>query len=126
MRNFNFKFYFTTISNLSNYLDKLENNSNIIISSSKWIGNLQPDVIEEEDDKYGLDFLEEYNSNHKTVGEKGTAFTSDGEMVYSPVSKHSFKKRVSIKQVSRRQSFTSQNSIKKRRFTIAEEKSDDS
>ena len=89
------------------------------------IERIPSEVIEEEEEKYGLDFLEEYRSNNKT-GEKGTNFTSDGEMVYSPVSRHSLKKRVSVKQVTRRQSVTSQNSLQKRRFTIAEEKSEDS
>ena len=89
------------------------------------IQRMSSEVIEEEEEKYGLDLLEEYRSNNKT-GEKGTNFTSDGEMVYSPVSRHSFKKRMHVKQVTRKQSVSSQSSLQKRRFTITEEKSEDS
>ena len=78
-------------------------------------------IIEEDDDRYGLDFLEEYRTQAKTNGEGVTAFTSEGEYVFSPVSKHTLKKKFSVKKVVRRQSFSSQQSIKKRKFTINDE-----
>lgn len=82
------------------------------------------DAIEEEsdEDKYGLDFLEDYHNDQKvqktkTMLDKNTAFTSEGEMVASPVSRISLKKRISVKNVTRRQSFSSSKNIRLRKFT---------
>lgn len=55
---------------------------------------------------YGLDFLgvyqKEMRPNHTT--EKRTNFTTDGDLVASPISKGSFKK-LSVKKVVRKESF---------------------
>lgn len=91
-----------------------------IRSSMKKLAKISDEPIEEEEDedKFGLDFLEDYQNNMKINIDKNTAFTSDGEMVASPVSKLSLRKKVSVKNVTRRQSFSSSKQIKLRKFTI--------
>lgn len=103
-------------------------------SSTKKIDALKDDAIEEEeedDDRYGLDFLEGYNENERRNKDKSflTAFTGD-EMVSSPISRMSQKKKISIKNVTRKFStsnsvtkYESSTAIKERRITINEEQS---
>ena len=81
----------------------------------------EPIDEEEDEDRFGLDFLEDYHNTMKVNTDKNTAFTSDGEMVASPVSKLSLRKKVSVKNVTRRQSFSSNKHIKLRKFTINED-----
>lgn len=83
------------------------------------------DLIEEEEDsdKYGLDYLDDYQAdkaNKSSIKEGPTAFTSEGEMVASPVSKLSMKKKFSVKRVTRRQSFVSSKNLRLRKFTVNE------
>lgn len=102
-----------------------ESENSKVWSSTKKIAQVKEnDAIEEEsdEDKYGLDFLEDYHKGHneqrnKTMLDKNTAFTSEGEMVASPVSRISLKKKISVKNVTRRQSFNSSKDIRLRKFT---------
>jgi len=77
-------------------------------------------IDEEASDKYGLDYLEEYQRNKESIVERHTAFTSEGEMVASPISKLSMKKKVSVKHVTKKKSFSSSKMIKARSFVISE------
>ena len=92
-------------------------------SSTKQMAKISDEPIDEEEDedRFGLDFLEDYHNTMKVNTDKNTAFTSDGEMVASPVSKLSLRKKVSVKNVTRRQSFSSNKHIKLRKFTINED-----
>lgn len=73
-----------------------------------------------DDDKFGLDYLEEYQSKNvhkKSLVDDRTAFTTENGMIASPVSRPSFQKRVSVKQVTRKKSFNSSKMIRVRSFT---------
>ena len=78
---------------------------------------------EEDEDKYGLDFLDDYRKSTKPIPDISfkTAFTGDADMVSSPLSKLSMKRRVSIKNVIRKQSIGFSKQIRERKFTTNEE-----
>ena len=82
----------------------------------------QDPIDEESSDKYGLDYLEEYQQNNKTsaIGDQ-TAFTTENGMKASPVSRPSLKKKVSVKQVTRRKSFNSEKMIRVRNFNVGQD-----
>lgn len=75
----------------------------------------------DDDNKYGLDYLEEYQRNGGSIYDGPTAaLTNDNELVTSPVSRISTKKKVSVKTVTRRNSFNSSKLIQVRTFAISE------
>lgn len=94
-------------------------------SSTKKMARISDVPIEEEEDedKYGLDFLDDYRKSTKPIPDISfkTAFTGDADMVSSPLSKLSMKRRVSIKNVIRKQSIGFSKQIRERKFTTNEE-----
>lgn len=96
-------------------------------SSTKKIPNIdQNEVIDEEDeDKFGLDFLQAYQSSMRSK-RKSTVKTKDrteSEFISSPVSRPSLKKRISVKKVVRRESMSGTSNVKKRKFSTIDERS---
>lgn len=76
---------------------------------------------EESEEKYGLDFLESYQNKKPEIRTTDKMTSPTLDFVASPVSKPSFKKRVSVKNVTRRASFSSGGKeLKKRKFTNAD------
>jgi hypothetical protein len=96
--------------------------------SSNKILKVEDEAIKEEDEEmFGLDFLgvyqKEMRPNHTT--EKYTNFTTDGDLVASPISKGSFKK-LSVKKVIRNESFKIKPSFKNRGALILAKESEKS
>lgn len=94
-------------------------------SSTKKIPNVDiNDVIDEEDeDKFGLDFLQAYQSSmrNKRKSTNKTKDRTESEFISSPISRPSLKKRVSVKQVIRRESITGPSALNKRKFSAIDE-----
>jgi hypothetical protein len=77
----------------------------------------QPIVEEEDEDMFGLDFLEDYQSSMRQ--KKSTNKTKDqteSEYISSPISRPSLKKRLSVKRVIRKKSISSTSNVQKRKF----------
>jgi hypothetical protein len=90
--------------------------------SSKNIEKLNnPDIIEEEEDdedKFGLDYLEDYRKDMKQgpITTNKTNTTMEGDLIQSPISKGSLK-RISVKNITRRQSIGTRSSFKKKKVS---------
>lgn len=107
-----------------------DNDQDIIRTNTKDCSNAEPSptktvpvdlnepIAEEEDeDMFGLDFLEDYQSSMRQ--KKSTNKTKDrteSEYISSPVSRPSLKKKVSVKRVVRRTSMSSTSNLQKRKF----------